>query len=123
MSRQLICCFMACLPKRSAFYALFAQAFITSVRLLCEREVPLTHRLPAICLLEMHREKESLSLSLRGVTFFASDVRIGWWSQPVDATLYLRKKDGVLGWNRDFVEGLRLPRRRNYGTAGSVESL
>jgi hypothetical protein len=32
---------------------------------LCEREVPLTHRLPAICLLEMHREKGSLSLSLR----------------------------------------------------------
>jgi len=26
----------------AAFYALFAQAFITSVRLLCEREVPLT---------------------------------------------------------------------------------
>jgi hypothetical protein len=43
---------------------LFAQAFITSVRLLREREVPLTHRLPAICLLEMHREKGSLSLSL-----------------------------------------------------------
>jgi hypothetical protein len=41
------------------------QAFVTSVRLLCEREVPLTHRLPAICLLEMHRKKGSLSLSLR----------------------------------------------------------
>jgi hypothetical protein len=35
------------------------------VRLLCEREVPLTHRLPAICLLQMHRKKGSLSLSLR----------------------------------------------------------
>jgi hypothetical protein len=41
------------------------QAFVTSVRLLCEREVPLTHRLPAICLLQMHRKKGSLSLSLR----------------------------------------------------------
>jgi hypothetical protein len=47
-----------------AFYALFAQTFVTSVRLLCEREVSLTHRLPAICLLEMHRKKGSLSLSL-----------------------------------------------------------
>jgi hypothetical protein len=44
-----------CLPK----------AFVTSVRLLCEREVPLTHRLLAICLLEMHRENGSLSPSLR----------------------------------------------------------
>src|SRR6266404_487869 len=87
MSRQLICCFMACLPKRSAFYALFAQAFITSVRLLCEREVPLTHRLPAICLLEMHREKGSLSVSLRGVTFFASDVRIGSKPEKLKASI------------------------------------
>src|SRR6266550_4933434 len=54
---------------------LFAQAFITSVRLLCEREVPLTHQLPAICLLEMHPEKGSLSLSLRDATFFASQLR------------------------------------------------
>ena len=69
-------------PSGRAFYALFAQAFITSVRLLCEREVPLTHRLPAICLLEMHREKSSLSLSLRDATFFASDVRIGSNATP-----------------------------------------
>ena len=35
------------------------------MRPLCEREVPLTHRLLAICLLEMRREKGSLSPSLR----------------------------------------------------------
>src|SRR5258708_37522109 len=56
---------MAYLPKIGAHSTLcLPQAFITSVRLLREREVPLTHRLPAICLLEMHREKGSLSLSL-----------------------------------------------------------
>jgi hypothetical protein len=57
---------MAYLPKIGVhFYALFAQAFITSVRLLCERQVPLTHRLPAICLLDMHRQQGSLPFSLR----------------------------------------------------------
>ena len=37
------------------------------------------------------------------------NVRFGWWSQPVDATLHLGK-DGVWRWIRDFVEGLRHPR-------------
>jgi hypothetical protein len=48
---------------------------------------------------------------------------ISRWSQPVDATLYLQGKDGVWRWIRDFAEGLRQPRRRSYGTAGSAESL
>ena len=66
---------LTCLRFERTF-RLFAQAFITSVRLLCEREVPLTHQLPAICLLEMHPEKGSLSLSLRDATFFASEARM-----------------------------------------------
>src|SRR5664279_5244967 len=34
----------------------------------------------------------------------------------------LEGKDGVCEWNKDFVGGLRRPRRRSYGTAGSVAS-
>src|SRR6202035_3874124 len=35
-----------------------------------------------------------------------------WWSQPVDATLYLRGKRWSVGWNEDFIEVLLRQRRR-----------
>ena len=44
------------------------------------------------------------------------------WSQPVDATLYLRGKRWSVGWNGDFIEVLLRQRRRSYGIAGSVGS-
>jgi hypothetical protein len=44
------------------------------------------------------------------------------WSQPVDATLYLRGKRWSVGWNEDFIEGLLRQRRRSYGIAGSAGS-
>ena len=54
------------------------------------------------------------------------DVRVvsasGGWSQPVGATLYLKGKDGVWRWIRDFVEGLQRRRRRSCGIAGSGAS-
>ena len=40
------------------------------------------------------------------------------WSQPVDATLYLRGKRWSVGWRGDFIEVLLRPRRRSYGMAG-----
>src|ERR1700692_3089601 len=43
----------------------------------------------------------------------------GGWSQPVDATLYLRGKRWSVGWNGDFIEVLLRQRRRSYGIAGS----
>src|ERR1700733_10628120 len=44
------------------------------------------------------------------------------WSQPVDATLYLRGKRWSVGWNEDFIEVLPRQRRRSYGIAGSAGS-
>src|SRR5271163_1082058 len=44
------------------------------------------------------------------------------WSQPVDATLYLRGKRWSVGWNEDFIEVLLRQRRRSYGIAGSAGS-
>ena len=45
---------------------------------------------------------------------------MGGWSQPVDATLYLRGKRWSVGWNEDFIEVLLRQRRRSYGIAGSA---
>src|SRR6185437_4623320 len=48
---------------------------------------------------------------------------IGWWSQRIDATLYLKgTRWSVLRWVRGLVAVLRLPRRRSCGIAGSGES-
>ena len=47
---------------------------------------------------------------------------VGGWSQPVDATLYLRGKRWSVGWNEDFIEVLLRQRRRSYGIAGSAGS-
>src|ERR1700733_1142251 len=44
------------------------------------------------------------------------------WSQPVDATLYLREKRWSAEWNEDFIEVLLRQRRRSYGIAGSAGS-
>ena len=41
------------------------------------------------------------------------------WSQLIDATLYLRGKDGVCRWIRDFVEDLLRQKRQSCGIAGS----
>ena len=49
-------------------------------------------------------------------------VAIVGWSQLIDATLYLRGKDGVYRWIDDFVEDLLRQRRRSYGIAGNVGS-
>src|SRR5882724_7525165 len=42
-----------------------------------------------------------------------------WRSQLIDATLYLKGKRWSVGWDGDFIEGLRRQKRRNYGTVGS----
>src|SRR5260370_42416090 len=44
------------------------------------------------------------------------------WSQPVDATLYLKREMEWAGWVKDFIEGLLRQRKRSYGIAGSAES-
>src|SRR6202795_1423379 len=36
---------------------------------------------------------------------------VGWWSQPVDATLYLRGKRWSAEWNEDFIEVLLRQRK------------
>jgi DNA-binding CsgD family transcriptional regulator len=40
------------------------------------------------------------------------------WSQPVDATLYLRGKRWSVGWNEDFIEVLLRQRRRSRWKRG-----
>src|ERR1700738_5433744 len=46
------------------------------------------------------------------------------WSQPIDATLYLRgQRWSVRLWIKDIIEVSRRPRKRSYGTAGSVARL
>ena len=46
------------------------------------------------------------------------DVRFGWWSQPVDATLILEGKDGV------YSEGSAISSRFHSGReGGAVKSL
>ena len=43
-------------------------------------------------------------------------------SQPIDATLYLRRERWSVGWNGDFIEVLPRQKRRNCGTVGSAGS-
>jgi hypothetical protein len=60
-----------------------------------------------------------IDYSLRMARRMSEDPR---WSQPVDATLYLRGRRWSVGWNEDFIEVLLRQRRRSYGIAGSVGS-
>src|ERR1700689_3140445 len=55
---------------------------------------------------------------LAASTMFA----LGWRSQPVEATLYLRGKRWSAEWNEDFIEVLLRQRRRSCGIAGSAGS-